>query len=209
MPVRQAEKRIHPDDQAQRSSADFLSDGAKGVDHVGRSGPIQFTRVDSKAGLGILQGDFQHPKAPFRVGLRRRAVRRQTAGNETDLVQPGRFFDFQRRPQMAVMDGIEGAAVDADLRLFLDSVVRPMPDQSPHEPIDGIGWVLLPTQPVRRQRMADLRRLNGSTFKRVRLTRSAGGNQVECVHRRKRRISESSVLAPPDHACVVLMPISA
>ena len=44
----------------------------------------------------------------------RSAVGRQTAGDEADLVQFDRFFDFQGRPQVAVVDGIEGSAVYAD-----------------------------------------------------------------------------------------------
>ena len=113
VPVRQAQERIHAEQQTQRPARKFGAQLGQRVDGVGRSRAANLAIVDDECGLAGHRGTH-HRHAQRGIGERALAMRRAASRQEAHLGELERLPQLEGGAQMAVVNRIEGAAEEPD-----------------------------------------------------------------------------------------------
>ncbi len=113
VPGRKSEKRVHTDNQTQRTVRKFLAQRGNRIDRVRRAATAQLAVISRKP---VLRGNrnFNETKALLGRCIGNAAVRRIAAWHETHLGKIQRLQHFECGPQVPVVNGIKRATEDAD-----------------------------------------------------------------------------------------------
>jgi len=111
-------KGIQAHEQTKRLSRKFTAQAVRGIDRVGFSPPLQFTGIQPQA-VDSRNRQFQHGAPVQDTGPGRFTVRGIGGGDEPHFRKSQGRKGLEREAQVTMMNGIEGAAEDADGRLHL------------------------------------------------------------------------------------------
>ena len=133
MPGGQAQERIEAEQQAQRAVAHLGPEAREGVHHVGQARTVKFPGVHPES-RQALEGRLQHAQAQCLRRHGRGPVGRKAAGNEADLGKTEPRQQLVGRPQVAHVNGIEGAAENTPIGCGGLRSVRLRPSGRPRGP---------------------------------------------------------------------------
>src|SRR5690606_25960636 len=113
MPLRQAQERVHAEQQAERPRAVFRAKALERIDRVGDAAACDLAVVRDEPFV-TRNGRLNHAQAQLRLRDRRAAMRRRADRHEVNALEAQPLLELERRAQMPVVDRIEGAAEYAD-----------------------------------------------------------------------------------------------
>jgi hypothetical protein len=124
-PRREIEESVGAQQQHERPrSTELLPQFQQRVHGVAGAGAPDFALVEMEQRIA-LDRQPDHGGAVLRTRAGRTAMRRGSRRNEAHFLELQRFPDLLRQPQVAIVDGIEGAAEYADRRGRHESTAQP------------------------------------------------------------------------------------
>src|SRR5690606_16268977 len=105
MPVRQAQERVHAEQQAERPRAVFRAKALERIDRVGDAAACDLAVVRDEPFV-TRNGRLNHAQAQLRLRDRRAAMRRRADRHEVNALEAQPLLELERRAQMPVVDRI-------------------------------------------------------------------------------------------------------